>query len=386
MRITVNNYQLLSGLKTINKIIKSNNQLSNKLLIRAQKDSVYLETSNQEKAMSIKLNAKIQLKEQNEPNEIVTTLTILTNLVAKLEVDETNIILENETLRLTNGTVNARLPLDSQSNYIMPVLNNVNGINIEPMILDKLLTNSIPFCLGTPIEAVASNQLALATINLNFENNTIQAMASNSHIGINIKEKTKYNNNLQTLNIPSDTAIIIQSLAREAEKKKSENIILKYNDTGLYVISDGIKFYSRMLNAKFPPLDKVMKNKGQNIITINRERLLKTAERMICFVEKDYSCNPIILELNNKKADISIKSALGKNNEELSIETNNDNVDFRIGINSSYLIKTLKTATTDNIQFYIQSNIHPLIITSDETEFVISPLKIREKKKDTQAA
>lgn len=384
MKITMNNYHLLTALRNINRTIKNSNQLSNKIQIKIQTDHIYLEASNDNKSISIRLNSKNTFKE-NEQNIIITPISILTNLVAKLEADETTFILENEKLKLVNGTVNANLPIDNESNYVMPVLEKVNGLNIEPQLLNKLVTNTIPFCLNGNYDSINSNQIALTTINLTFEENIIKAMASNSHIGVKLSQTTKNKHILQSVNIPVDTAMIIQNLAREAEKNNVENIIIQYNKTGLYVISNGIKFFSSLITATYPPLEKILENKGKKIITINRERMLKSAERMKCFVEKESSSNPIILILNNKNANIQISSALGTNNEELYLETNNDDIDFKIALNSEYLIQTLKTATTDTIQFYIQSNIHPLIIKSEETEFVISPLRIRTNK-DSQAA
>ena len=110
-------------------------------------------------------------------------------------------------------------------------------------------------------------------------------------------------------------------------------------------------------------------------IIINKREFQNCLERSTLFV-KESDRKPIILNIEDNKASMTIKSALGSFDEDVDIDK--EGKDLIIGFNPRFVIDALRVIDDDEISAYLVNARSPFIIKNDDESYLylILPISI----------
>ena len=121
---------------------------------------------------------------------------------------------------------------------------------------------------------------------------------------------------------------------------------------------------SRLIDIKFPDYTQVVPNNTNNSFKVNREKLLKTLQRVgVVLSEKTKGAKIII---SDDKIEIRSLSETGESAEVLEKSKNTQNIE--VGFNVKYLIDALSSFESSEVFVSINDEVSPACIFSDETD------------------
>ena len=171
--------------------------------------------------------------------------------------------------------------------------------------------------------------------------------------------------------IPART---LNEIVRLLEKEETIKVYVQKNS--LLVEFDNTVIYSRLIEGEFVKYSHILPTSFENVVTVNREMLLRSIERA-SIVAKNDKYNVVRFDIKESVMNIVAKSEVGNVNE--SVNINLKGKDLLIAFNGKYLLEYLKTVTEDFINLNLNSPIDPCIIspiTSNEFMYLILPVRI----------
>lgn len=360
MDFTINTKKFKDTLNKVTTILGVEEmKLNNYIKLETHNNIVNLQANNHEGGISVNIEADIQ----NNGNATVAAKLINT-LVSKIEAETIHIKTEQNKLIITSDNIKAELKTtDSISFTEYPEPQNTQKIIMDRTELSKALTSSSTFC-----NEKATNGLQGVHIKVSEEQTTITGFSSSMGTVYEIKNKNSENNNASFI-ISKKCASILESLCQTT---KEENITLNVTDSLLFYKDENTTFTSRLICAKYPDVKRIFKQNKAAQQTVEKDKFIKALERISCFISPE-SLNPVILKTKDNILKLNISSEIGQHTEELSFK--GAYTDTIIALNCTYLMKILKKADSDKINLYINGSLQPAFITTDNAQFVISPVR-----------
>jgi DNA polymerase III subunit beta len=135
---------------------------------------------------------------------------------------------------------------------------------------------------------------------------------------------------------------------------------------------------SRIIDGQFPNYKQVIPVDFIKKVFIKRDSFIESLRRVMVFT-KEPSYKVLLTFLKDKVKIESKTSELGEGFEEIIVESNNDE-NISVGINSQYLLDSLKEIDFDTIELGITGTMSPLCIKSENDEnsvSVIMPIQMK---------
>ncbi|GAB4115457.1 MAG: DNA polymerase III subunit beta [Candidatus Caldatribacteriota bacterium] len=148
---------------------------------------------------------------------------------------------------------------------------------------------------------------------------------------------------------------------------------------------NNIRFYSRLIEGKFPDYQQIIPNSFNTEIRLNNEEFRDKIERISLFGREEL--NTVKIEVSNKnlekeieeRSEMLIKAenpTIGEALEKLACFKKGENVN--ISFNSKYILEAVKVINSENIMLKINENFSPAIITpEDEKNYlhIVMPMR-----------
>ena len=153
-------------------------------------------------------------------------------------------------------------------------------------------------------------------------------------------------------------------------------------DVNIYITGRHILFefeqtvvVSRLLQGKFYDLGKMISSDYETKIIVNKMSFLQCLDRSTLFTSESEK-RPIILQIEDKHMDLSIKSPQGDMNDQLDISR--EGKDIRIGFDPKFLVDALRVIDDEDVSLYMMNPIAPCIIKNDEETYyyLILPINV----------
>ena len=359
MKLILNTKDFKTALNKVLTIIgQEEMKISNYIKLTAKKDQLNIQANNTDGAISTTLKAEV-----NSEGNITISAKLINMLISKLDTNTITLESTKNSLKLNSEGIKANINIVEDHFIEYPLPNNTQTIKINSAELSKALNNCIPFCNDKAING-------LQGINIKIEKDKIKTIGFSSNLGT-IHEQTSENeqdNNI-TILISKKCANILSELSRTSEEEK---ITLELKDNLIFFKDTQTLFTGRLLDAKYPQVEKIFQLKNSNKKTIDKQKMSKALERINCFIPADTK-TPVIFETENNTLTMSIKTELGENIEKINFEGIPENK--IIALNCDYVLKILKKANNNNIDFYIIDGMNPAFIFTPDTKFAISPIR-----------
>ncbi|UCN00332.1 DNA polymerase III subunit beta [Sulfurimonas sp. SWIR-19] len=279
------------------------------------------------------------------------------DIVRILKDDDINLEVKNDTLLISQGHSNFKLPTFSYNEFPeFPSYEGKPRISIESHTLIESLKKITP---------------AIDTNNPKFELNG--ALIDIKKDSINFAATDTRRLAVVTLNNQSEnelSIIIPRKAIVEIQKLFFDNIELYYDETNLIIHSEQYTFFTKLINGKFPEYSRIIP-KETNYNLVLPKAIMINSIKQITTISTD-------VKLTFFNDTISFESLSEDNIEaktEISYNTGFDEP-FSIAINSKYLLDFLNAINSSEFTIGLNEGNLPFILKDENFITVVMPIVI----------
>lgn len=340
------------------------------ILIKVHFKDITLTANNLEMAIEHIITENITIESEGS---FCVPSKIFTNFIWLLDDDFVHIeLIWDGALQIISETSNIKIKGNPASDFpIIPAIKEKSHLTLPSSTLKKAIEKTL-------FSAAEGNiRPTLAGIFINIDGKIAKFATTDS---FRMSEyKTALSSDIQgsfSQIIPSRTAFELKSLL---EEKQDIKIIVGDNQIGFFFWNT--KFYSRLLNGKFPDYEAFFPNHFNTKTILNRFDLISGLKKInLLSRENNYS---IKMSLSNETGILIETSQTQSGEARVNIIGTIEWEEAIIGLNSEYFLEALGAIETTHVAISFESPLSPILITgiseADESvdlRHIIMPLKI----------
>lgn len=371
MKFSIKKDVLLNSLNKVSKALSSKNLIPvlSGIKFNLTNNGLFLSASDND----ISIESFIDKKDLEEINEVGSTVIqgkYVLEIIRKLEGRIVSFeLLDNIKVLISCGK--------SEFNLNCMDANEFPNLNLEeqkePIILRKTefknLINKTSFAVSTQ-----ETRPILTGINFVIKEDKLECISTDSYRLAKklVTLQNKVNEEVNVI-IPGKNLIELTKIIEEEDDDIqmhifSNKVLFKFDNT---------LFQTRVLSGTFPDVNRLIPDSFEVEIKVNASEFYNVIDRAALLTsEKDK--NIVKFECENNEVIISSNSPeIGKVEEEIDVEKNNDN-NIKIAFSSKYMMDALRTIESKDVILCFNTDIKPIIIkdAKDKTLLqLILPIK-----------
>lgn len=281
----------------------------------------------------------------------------LLDIVRILKDGEINLEVKNDTLYISQGHSNFKLPTFSYTEF-----------------------PEFPAYEGKPRISIDSHSLieSLKKITPSIDNNNPKFELNGALIDIkqdSINFASTDTRRLAVVNIPNQNAselsiIVPKKAIVEIQKLFFDNIELYYDETSLIIHSSQYTFFTKLINGKFPEYSRIIPKEIANNLVLPKAVMIESIKQITTI-----STDVKITFLN----DVITFESLSDDNIEAKTEINYPtgfSSPFVLAINSKYLLDFLNSINNSEFNIGLNEGNLPFILSDENFRTVVMPIVI----------
>ncbi|MEX0878073.1 MAG: DNA polymerase III subunit beta [Candidatus Spechtbacterales bacterium] len=368
MELLIKKDLFLKGINLTEKNIGRNLSLPvlNNVLIKTEKNSLKIISTDLEMAVSVNMPAKIE-----KEGSITVQPRVLSGFLNNLSDENLHIKTEKNTLFIEQGDYKIKLNGEDDKEFpILPKVNKINTIEINTQDFIK--------SLGQVINSVASSELKpeLTGVFFSITKNGIKLAATDS---FRLAEKTiNHETSMQgdfKFILPAKT---VQEIIRSFQDNEGQ--LLLFVDKNQVVIQNksdqkiNIQLISKLIEGDYPEYTQIIPKEFKTRSIVAKKDFIQQVKAANIFTSR---INDVKLNISGKKIEIeSENNDIGKFHSSVNaaIEGENKEVSF----NCQYLLDGLNNIEGDEILFKVNNNEGPTLLESSKHKdyfYVLMPIR-----------
>ena len=325
---------------------KDNTQITSHILIIAE-ENLIIKATDKEIGISIKSECEII-----EKGKATINAKRLNDIIKTLKNKEIEIVKESEQIIISQDESFYKLATFNESEF--PTF---------PDITENQLTNSEEF-----EEAIKMTFPVIDTNNPKYELNGVL---------LDISEKTKFvSTDTRRLAIYNSSLsgkpmqiIIPKRAASEIKRIYKKDMKIYYDEINLILENEDVKFFTRLINGKFPAYERIIPKELKYEIEIDKKEFLNHLKQVSII------SNEVKIILNREK--IEFESISDENTKAKTYFLQNTNLEnFIFAVNSKYLIDFINVIEEDKFILGLNEPNIPFVVKSNNFLTIIMPLNI----------
>lgn len=369
MKFIIKKQHLLQSIQSVVNAISSRTVIPilTGMKIDAHNNGIILTGSNSD--ISIQTHIPLQIDNEHivtdiDPGSIVLPVPHFPEIIKKLPEDLVEIT-TNEHLITTIKSGNANFTLNGQSSTEYPNLpfsNTKTDYQLKKQDLKSLIKQTV-FAVST-----METRPILTGVHVTLDGNTLTFTATDSH------RLAQRNINISDVNIETTNFVIPGKSLLELDKIIDETddlINVTMLDNQVLFHTEHFYFLSRLLSGNYPETSRLIPNTSETKINVNRRQLMQTIERAALLADREQN-NVVRLDtLQNNEIKISSHSPeVGQVQEQLAINSLEGD-DLNISFSSKYMLDSLRTINSDEIEIDFTGAMRPFIIKTPEDRSIL---------------
>ena len=357
MRIRCSQSNLLNGINTVMKAVPSKSSMTilECILFTADDNGIKLTANDMEIGIETYIEGEVEV-----PGTIAIEAKIISNLIRSysgedfiIDSDDDNVV--HIECGRSNLDINGR---STEEFVLLPELEKGNPIEISQFSLKELIRQTIFSISDNDTNKIMTGEL------FEIKGDNFKVVSLDGHrISVrNILLKNSYDDN--SVIVPGKTLIELSKII-PGDVDKDVSIYLCEN----HVIFeyDQVKVVSRIIEGNYFKIDQMISSDYETKLDINNRELLEVINRSTLLV-KEGDKKPIVFDINDNTASLSIRSTIGSMKEDLDIEKTGK--DIKIGFNPKFLIDALRVIDDETVSLYMVNPKAPLIIKNEEGSYL----------------
>ncbi len=363
MKFTITKNILLENLNNVIKAVSTKNVIPILNGIKLELNDKGLELTASDSELTIKsfIDRKDITNVEKEGIVVIQSKYIL-EIIRKMPSDLINFELVD----------NVRIKIYTENNQY-----NLNCLDYKEYPVVKLEENKDPIIISSDLLKQIINQTAFAIstqelrplltgLNLKITGDILECIATDSY---RLSKKTiKLNNPVETdvnIVIPGKNIIELEKILTETEDVDihifNNKILFKYKN---------LIFQSNLLNGTYPNTSNLIPTEFEIEASVNLNSYHDAVDRASLLTQgKDK--NIVIMKIENNDMIInSYASEIGKVEEKLNVQTNNES-SLNISFSSKYMLDALKVFKAEDVKLLLINDVKPIILKSAEDDTLI---------------
>ena len=361
MKFSIDKNIILDGLNNVIKAISNKNiiPILNGIKFELNKEGLSLLASDNELTIKIYISSN-DIKNIEKEGNIVIQSKYLLDIIKKMPSDIINFeVQDGFKIKIYSNdnqfNLNCLDPIDFP---IIKIEESKDPIELEAEELKNII-NQTSFAISTQ-----ELRPLLTGVNLKINGDLLECVATDSYrlAKKNIKLKQSINNSVNII-IPGRSIIELEKML--GDDKVGLNV---FNNKILFKYKN-VLFQTNLLNGTYPNTNNLIPNDFEYIIKINNNKFTSSIDRTALLTQgKDK--NIVKMLVDARKLTLTSSSELGKAEEKLNIESNN-NEKLEISFSSKYMLDALKTLKDEDILILMNSDTKPIVLKSVEDDSLI---------------
>jgi DNA polymerase-3 subunit beta len=289
-----------------------------------------------------------------ETKSIVVNGSLLVNIIKKLDDDYVYLEITDKLLIKAGKSKFSLTLLDGNKFPLWEIWNHKVNFSLVGLEFKNLVKKTIIAA------STSESRMALSGVNFRIKDNNLYAYATDSF------RLAKGSLNVEAV---SDVDIIVPA------SSLNELIKIMYDSyVGVFLGNNyasfhfgSTEFHTRLVNAKFPDVDRLIPTSFATTKIVNRQKLISALERASIMVDNSSSQVVKIDFTNTNLATIStIYNQVGQAQEE--VITKGETHEIVMAMSYKYLLDALKTFSCDEVKLNITGETQPMTITAVEDD------------------
>lgn len=348
---------------------RSNLPVLQNILISANSNVLKLTATNIDTVVEVKVPAKI-----NKEGSLAIPAKLFNDYLQVLSPGKIMLDQVDKGLFVSREDNNANFSgIDPEEYPVPPVFEETEKFKLTTKQLNQI--NSF-------VTFASSNEEArpvLSAILFLFKDKQIEVVATDGYrlsrlVLENNQEKIKTENLL----IPVKVFLEVVKLTKDYNQEK---VVVGYSEKQKSIVFnlDTVTVQSKLIEGNFPPYEKILPEKVENTIIINRHELQDAVKAAALFAQQSGN----IIRWSIKEGSLSISanaSNVGKQESAVSAETGNISEDLNIAFNSRYLQDVLNHLDSEEIEIGVNQPLMPVVFKQKGLPFehVIMPVRTND--------
>lgn len=372
MKINILQENLYKSLSTASRFVSGKVQLPvlSNFLLEAKNGQLVISATNLDLGVSISVPAKVE-----KEGSVAVPARVLLELVAGLPKDKVELVLENTTLKVISGghrsTVNG---LPGTEFPQMPKSAAKPNLEFDYKTLSDI---SSQVCFASSQD---EGRPALTGILVGVKEKEFVFVATDG-FRLSIKKvQSEGNKNKEEVSILIPSRAFLEAGKISSEKNSEGGTV------GLSIIENGnqvlftwgdIVLSSRVIDGKFPPYEKIIPEKGNTRVLVDKDEFQKSIKLASIFARE--SAN--IIKIKIDKAGIKILANTPQvGDSENEVGANVDGDSNEIAFNSRYITEYLNGVNTDKIEMEIIGPLNPCVFKNPKDSsflHIVMPVRVQ---------
>lgn len=293
------------------------------------------------------------------PGSIVLPVPHFPEIIKKLPEDIVDIAVD-ENFKTTIRSGNAVFTLYGQSSEEYPQI-QMNLMD-EPI---QIKSSDLKTLIRQTVFAVSQMETRpiLTGVNVDIEDELLTFTATDSHrLALRSIPLEKHTFDTTNIVIPGNSLQELNKIINDEDGY----INMSFMQNQVLFYTDEIYFLSRLLSGNYPETARLIPTESKTTLHIFTKELIQTIERAALLSNRDQN-NVIRLDtLDNQAIEISGNSPeIGNVKEQLSI-ISMEGEEIKISFSSRYMLDTLKTIDSNQVQIDFSGAMRPFVIRTPE--------------------
>ena len=187
-----------------------------------------------------------------------------------------------------------------------------------------------------------------------------------------------------TPGIDSDSPFILPSKAAGILKSilpKDQNVTVVFDDKNARFAFGNLELTTRLVVGKYPNWRTIIPTKNENVLSVKKQDLLNTLQRMIILAEKKTSVVKVELSYNQMSISAEDLGMALRGCEKLACDY--DGNDMSIGLKATTFIDTLSSFDAEQVEIRFMDAAHAVLVRptgekaeNEPFEAVVMPYKL----------
>ncbi len=371
MKFQITKNKFFKCLSHLQGIVDKKNSLPilSNILIEAKTSQLILSSTDMDISVIESLNCNIL-----EEGSTTINAQIIYDIVRKLDDDSEIEIISNDGKLLTLRANGSRFSLACLSKEDFPIIEQSNtgaSIRINSRALHKLIEKT-KFAISNEETRYFLNGLYF-NVDQEDRKNILTLVGTDGHRLAKFSHELNHDTkNISGVIIPKKTIHELSKLLSEVDIDLE--ISISANKIIFYI--DNVILISKLIDGSFPDYRRVIPSDNNNIIEIDRAKLLSAVDRVSTIANEK---SPVIKFklLNNILNLNTINNESSTATEDL--ELNYQGVDIEIGFNSRYIMDIVNNLEDKKISIFLKDNTSPIIAqekSNSNLVYVLMPMRV----------
>ncbi|MGM9971630.1 MAG: DNA polymerase III subunit beta [Anaeroplasmataceae bacterium] len=331
--------------------------------LEVTENDIFMTSSNMDISIQVLINDKSL--EIQEPGKTIIPGKFFIDIIRKVNSKKITLsLIENKYLLINVERGEYKLNVMDYNDYPnISFVTEENPLTINSSIIKSIIKET---CFAT---SQSEKKPILTGVNLNYENNILKCIATDSY---RLSQKiVNINQNYNSFNVTIPNKSLDELL--KVIDNYDDDINLYFSNNKLLFRYNKILFQTRLLEGNYPDTSRLIPQSFPIKIVFNKDELIEAVERVSLLSPRDkekdkelsYSIIQLTIGKNNSIEIASSNAQIGDAKEEIIVSQIDCESPLTIGFSSKYLIEALRSFESVDISIFMSSDIKPFVVKND---------------------